>query len=134
MRKNLIAAALTCLALAGCGTAAAPSRPATSAPAAAGFSAAEAYLTADWTGVTSIAVTGGFVNSAAYGYNGNAEEMVIDYDTARGAADAFVYYNNQVDSAGITGQIIVSDRGTYVVIVGADSYMSQFVDQFGTKS
>ena len=74
------------------------------------------------------------MNSAAYCYNGNAEEMVIDYDTARGATDAFVYYNNQVDSAGMTGQIIVSDPGTYAVIVGADSYMSQSVDQFGTKS
>jgi hypothetical protein len=151
MRKSLITIGLAAAsvaavaALAGCGTAAAShARPAApdgtsaSAPAAGLPTAADGVLARGYfAGGYELTLPPGMagIASVAYGFNGNAEEVAVVYDTPARAAAAVTWYQGQRDSLGmVDGQIIICQGpqgapATVVTIFGDDVRMAQFVKQ-----
>jgi hypothetical protein len=156
MRKSLItlaglaaAAGITAAALTGCGTTAshpgAPASPpgatAPAAPAPGGLIAADVLSRGYFTAVHEMTLPPGMagVTSAACGFNGNAEEFAVVYDTPARAAAAVTWYQGQRDALGmVDGQIIISqgpqttplgEPATVVTIFGDDLHMAQYVEQ-----
>jgi len=84
-------------------------------------------LAADYfTGATEVPAPAG-ASSAAYGFNGNAEEVAIVYRTQAGATRAVAFYSGMpalVVTADVQDGLIV------VTITGADDEMSRMVGQF----
>lgn len=127
---GLAAAALTLIAgLTACGSSAHLAGP-TVAPVTASPSAAEAvlaknYFTGDQTIAFPPSMTG--ITSAARGFNGNAEQVAVVYDTAAEAAKAVTWYQGQADSLG--GTVVVQASGPVITITGDDVHMATYVQQ-----
>ncbi len=128
---------LAILGLAGCGGAAATASHASPPPVASvsHSSASDSVLSADSfsVGETEISRLPAGATSAAYGFNGNVEEVAIVYRTAAQMQAAASYYSSQTASAGMSDLVVtadVHDGPTVVTIIGADDEMTQFEGQF----
>jgi hypothetical protein len=135
--KSTVSAAVSVLALAGalaaCGSApASQSAPASSTSSGNSSAAAASVLTTGhFTGAVGVRSPAG-ASSAAYGFNGNAEELAVVYTTSAGAVSAVASYQAQADSEGLSDLVVTADvqaGPTVVTVTGSGVEMSQLVSR-----
>lgn len=127
---GLAAAGLAVIAgLTGCGTShpAAAAAASTASPSAAEAVLARNYFTSDQAVTFPPGMHG--IASSALGFNGNAEQVAVVYDTAADAAAAVQWYQGQASSLGMDGVAVVQANGPVVTITGDDVHMAQYVQQ-----